>query len=332
MKAPSQEPLVSVVTPFYNTGRYLAECIESVLAQSYQNWEYILVNNCSADESPEIANHYAAKDGRIRVVTNESFLTQVQNYNRALGLISPESKYCKIVQADDWIFPHCLTQMVEVAEMHPSVGIIGAYRLDDTMVNCDGLPYRSTFVPGRDICRLSLMGRCFVFGSPTSIMFRSDIVRKREPFYAESTHHEDTEACYDILRDHDFGFVHQVLTFTRRENESISSLLRKWDPSHILDGFIALTKYGSTYLGEDELRTISKRVEKELLQFIAKSFLQGSGIRALLKYHEGGLKSTRYRLSRIKLSLYISLELLNMILNPKMTLGRLARRFVRASQ
>ncbi|MGD0229497.1 MAG: glycosyltransferase family A protein, partial [Syntrophorhabdales bacterium] len=196
MKTPGQEPLVSVVTPFYNTGEYLAECIESVLAQSYRNWEYILVNNRSTDKSLEIANNYAAKDVRARVYTNETFLTQVQNYNHALSLIAPESKYCKIVQADDWIFPQCLTEMVEVAEAHPSTGIIGACRLDDRTVNCDGLPYRSTFVPGRDICRLSLLRKCFVFGSPTSIMFRSDIVRGREPFYGESSYHEDTEACY----------------------------------------------------------------------------------------------------------------------------------------
>ena len=104
-------PLVSVVTPFYNTQDYLAECIESVLRQTYTNFEYILVNNRSTDGSSDIAQQYAARfPDKIRLFHTESFLTQVQNYNFGLSLISPDSKYCKMVQADDWIFPECLQE------------------------------------------------------------------------------------------------------------------------------------------------------------------------------------------------------------------------------
>src|SRR4030095_4995561 len=63
-------PLVSVVTPVYNGERYLAECIESVLAQTYQNWEYIIVNNCSTDRTREIGESYGRKDERIRIHNN----------------------------------------------------------------------------------------------------------------------------------------------------------------------------------------------------------------------------------------------------------------------
>ena len=91
------EPFVSVVTPFYNTGQYLEECIRSVLSQTYHNYEYLLVNNCSTDRSLDIANTYAKKDSRIKVYTNIQFMTQMGNYNNALRLISKESKYCKIV-------------------------------------------------------------------------------------------------------------------------------------------------------------------------------------------------------------------------------------------
>src|SRR5208337_3195192 len=99
-------PLVCVVTPFYNTAEYLPECIESVLRQSYTNWEYILVNNCSTDKSAGIAEHYVQLyPQRLRLVHNPIFLSQIQNYNEALRLISPKSKYCKVVQADDVMFP-----------------------------------------------------------------------------------------------------------------------------------------------------------------------------------------------------------------------------------
>ena len=86
-------PLVSVVTPFYNTRDFLAECIESVLRQTYSNFEYILVDNCSTDGSSDIAKQYAARfPDKIRLLHTESFLSQVQNYNFALSCISPEQQ------------------------------------------------------------------------------------------------------------------------------------------------------------------------------------------------------------------------------------------------
>ncbi|HEY7681550.1 MAG TPA: glycosyltransferase family A protein, partial [Gemmatimonadales bacterium] len=102
------EPLVSVVTPFYNAEPYLAECIESILGQNYRNFEHVLVNNCSTDRSAEKAQAYAERDARIRLVHNTTFLTQVQNLNHAVAQISPDSVYCKIVLADDFLFPTCL--------------------------------------------------------------------------------------------------------------------------------------------------------------------------------------------------------------------------------
>ena len=68
---PNNKPFVSIVTPVYNTEKYLAECIDSVLAQTYQNWEYIIVDNCSTDKSPLIAESYACKDSRIKIHYNE---------------------------------------------------------------------------------------------------------------------------------------------------------------------------------------------------------------------------------------------------------------------
>ena len=78
-------PLVSVVTPFYNTARHLAQCIESVLTQSYAEFEYILMDNCSTDGSAEIAESYARRDPRMRVIRCSEFVPQLKNYNRALA-------------------------------------------------------------------------------------------------------------------------------------------------------------------------------------------------------------------------------------------------------
>jgi glycosyltransferase involved in cell wall biosynthesis len=89
-----EEPLVSVVTPVYNGEAYLAECIESVLGQTYKNFEYIIVNNCSKDRSLDIALAYAKRDSRVRVHNNEKFVGVIENHNIAFSLISPAAKYC----------------------------------------------------------------------------------------------------------------------------------------------------------------------------------------------------------------------------------------------
>src|SRR5439155_13185774 len=75
-----QNVLVSVVTPVFNGERYLRECIESVLAQTYTNWDYVIVDNQSTDRTNEIAHEYAARDPRIRVIRNDAFVRVVQNY------------------------------------------------------------------------------------------------------------------------------------------------------------------------------------------------------------------------------------------------------------
>src|SRR5215467_12736820 len=112
----NNEPFVSIVTPVYNGETFLADCIESVLAQDYSNWEYIIVNNCSTDCTLDIANRYASLDSRVRVLTNSSFVDAICNHNIAVGSIALRSKYCKVVSADDWITADCLARMVELAE------------------------------------------------------------------------------------------------------------------------------------------------------------------------------------------------------------------------
>jgi glycosyltransferase involved in cell wall biosynthesis len=225
MKVASQ-PLVSIVTPLYNEAAHLSECIESVLAQTYQNWNYTIVNNCSTDGSIDIANRYAAKDSRIRVHNNQTFLRAFPNHNEALRQISPDSKYCKVVFADDWIFPECLERMVALAEENPSVGIVGAYVLEGTHITCEGLPHPSVCVSGQEICRQTFLERLHVFGSANSLLYRSDLVRSRDPFFDETDIHADTDTCFALLQLADLGFVHQVLTFTRVRPESLTAVAK----------------------------------------------------------------------------------------------------------
>src|SRR6476659_5517412 len=96
---------VSVVTPFFNTADYLAQCIESVMGQTLTDFEYLLVNNHSTYGSREIAVEYAKADRRVRLIDNPRHLGQGDNYNRALAMISVESMWVKLIQADDVLYP-----------------------------------------------------------------------------------------------------------------------------------------------------------------------------------------------------------------------------------
>lgn len=283
-------PLVSVVTPFFNTAEYLPQCIDSVRGQDYDNFEYILVDNCSTDGSAEIAAAYAESDSRIRLIRTTTFLDQVANYNSALQNIDSASAYTKIVQADDWIFPECLSAMVRVAEEFPSAKIVAAYRHKGGRVKGDGVPLGRSLIPGREACRLHLLQDLFLFGSPTSVLFRSDVVRSRSPFYGTDRLHEDTEACYDILRDGDLGFVHQVLTVSRTQDDSVSGEVRDFNPD-LLDLLIVLKQFGQVYLTAEEYRRRVAGVERRYHDFLGEEFLRRRGSEQFWDYHRRGLAS-----------------------------------------
>ncbi len=323
-----QHPLVSVVTPVYNGEAYLRECIDSVLSQTYQNWEYVIVNNCSKDRTLEIAEEYRARDRRIRICSNETLLPIIANHNRAFGLISPNSKYCKVVSADDWLYPECLARMVDLAETNPSVGIIGAYQLsggeDQWYVRNSGLPYQRTVVPGCEICRSQLLGMLSVFGNPTSTLYRADLVRSTSEFYPNATAEADTSACFKHLQKADFGFVHQVLSHERlhRTRETTASLDRNAYLSAAISDCIT---YGSLYLTRAEADARIKELLNAYYRYLSINALKFKD-RAFWDYHTGRLRELGFNLDKLILSKGISLKLVDLILNPKETVQLLAGR------
>src|SRR5262245_58936682 len=277
-KDTAMRPLVDVVIPVFNDARYLGWCIESVLAQTYENWRLTIVDNCSTDRSWEIAGHYAAMDRRITVTRNPMCLPAISNHNLALRRITPSAKYCKVVFSDDWIFPECVERMVAVAEAQPSVGIVGAYCLWGTEerneVGWTGLPYPSTVVAGRDIGRLRLVEGLSVFGSATSVLFRPDLVRGRDPFYDESNVHADSEACLALLRGCDYGFVHQILTFTRAHSESISTALSDYNTLLAAD-LQDLVTHGRYYLAPEEYCVCLEAHLRRYYRFLGRRLVAG---------------------------------------------------------
>jgi glycosyltransferase involved in cell wall biosynthesis len=255
-------PVVSVVTPVYNGQQYLEECIQSVLGQTYPDWEYLIFDNMSTDDSAAMAERYASQDPRIRLLRASEFLDIYGNHNRALRAIDPRSRYCKIVHADDWLYPECLERMVAVAEDHPSVGVVSAYRLAGRQVQLDGLLSSSqTVMPGREVVRRAMLSRAWstwVTGSPTALLLRTDLVRSRWEFYDETFWHADSEAAFRALMCTDLGFVHQVLTFTRSHLGALTSFTDRVHTQKPEEGRL-LVRYGPKVLSRSEYRRRLRR-------------------------------------------------------------------------
>jgi glycosyltransferase involved in cell wall biosynthesis len=308
------EPLVSVVTPFYNTAQYLAECIESVLAQSYSNFEYILSDNCSTDGSSEIAASYARRDSRIRLIRQPRLLTQVQHYNNALAQISESSVYCKMVQADDCLLPESLRLLSRAFEQSETIGLVSSYDLKGSTLRGSGYPYPATFLPGKDVVRRNLRTGLFVFGSPSTVMYRSSLVRGPEPFFQESLLHEDTEKCVQILEHWDFGFVHQVLAYLRADNESISSAVSTYRPRE-LDHYIIVQRYSSRFLEPSEASAVKKECKRYYYSALAEEAVRLRGP-AFWRHQRKGLNTLHENLDLPYLSFNVLKQILWMVVNP----------------
>lgn len=285
-----EQPLVSVITPVYNGEEFLSECIESVLSQTYQNWDYTIVNNRSTDRTLEIAKAYAARDSRIHIHDNREFLPIIQNHNHAIRQISPQSKYCKVVLGDDWLFPECIMKMVALAQANPSVGLVGAYGLDGDGIHViwRGLSFPNTVVTGREACRLRLLKGIYVFGAPTATLIRSDFIRKEKNFYDETNLHADSTACFRILQEADFGFVHQILTFTRTRGESNTTFAERMN-SIPLSFLTELVEFGPSFLTPEELEQRMRTRAKEYYQILAEGLLQLRG-RSYWEFHKNWLR------------------------------------------
>jgi len=115
----STVPCLTIGLPVYNGANFMGCAIESILAQTYEDFALIISDNASTDGTEEICRAYAQKDGRIRYVRSETNVGAVCNYNRLFK--ASDSEYFKWAAHDDVLAPEYLERCVEVLESRPSV-------------------------------------------------------------------------------------------------------------------------------------------------------------------------------------------------------------------
>jgi glycosyltransferase involved in cell wall biosynthesis len=288
----SSSPLVSIGIPVYNGEQYLAECLESILNQTYLNWECFVINNKSTDKSPLIARSFEERDSRFRVITNPDFVSMTINFNNTIKPISKEAKYFKVVCADDWLFPDYFSRMVEIMEKYPDAGLCSSYRIDNKSVNCVGLDYyQGPLFKGKSVLFDQLMHKYDVTGSETTVLYRIETLKKVKTYpviYSDNSYHFDTELAYELLNMSDLAFVFQVLSYTRRHEQTYTSQISNRFYTSLNFRENELFKYKS---GNSLLEKEYRNVRSSYGYFLFKRYLAQD--KACLEWHRQHLAPER---------------------------------------
>lgn len=130
-------PRVSIVTACYNAAPYIAQTIESVLAQDYQDWEMVVLDDGSTDGSASVVQPYADRDPRIRLRRQANTGAPIARYN-AYHALAPDSDYLWYLDADDRMKPGAMTRLVSYLDARPDVGVVGC---EYDFIDANGSPY-----------------------------------------------------------------------------------------------------------------------------------------------------------------------------------------------
>lgn len=183
-------PKVSVCIPTYNTARYLGQTIESVLQQGYQDYELVICDNASTDETPELVCRY--EDSRIRYIRFEELTNQAGNFNRCLQ--AARGEYIALLHSDDYFLPGFLGDRISKLTQYPDISFVfGAVRVVDAVgfevsVNCQWPNDR--LLAENDLLACLLRG---VVVSPPSMMVRRSFADRAGAFRTDLTWGHDWE-------------------------------------------------------------------------------------------------------------------------------------------
>lgn len=207
----SQSPTISVLTTVYNRSKFIGECIESVQNSKFQDYEHIIVDDRSSDDSVEIAEEYALNDPRIQVHVNDINLGDYPNRNKAASLA--KGKYIKYLDADDMLGRWMLDIMVDVMETHPECALGLINYTDDTFHTARPLAPAEAY-------EAYYSGKMDIFNrSPLGAIIRKDTFDSLGGFSGQRMI-GDFEMWHIISRSHPIVAIPYALSFYRRHGDS----------------------------------------------------------------------------------------------------------------
>jgi glycosyltransferase involved in cell wall biosynthesis len=209
-------PSITVLMPVYNGEKYLREAIDSILNQSFQNFEFLIINDGSTDKSEEIILSYT--DPRIRYVKNEANLKLIASLNKGFDLAL--GKYVVRADADDTNHPERLRLQFEFMEQNPDVGLSGS-GFETFGENVDS----KTVVYAHDHNTICLKHLYQIHLSHGTSIFRMSVVRQHKLYFdPEFAHAEDYELWTRFSEVSKLANIPQVLYRVRHHEQEVSKL------------------------------------------------------------------------------------------------------------
>jgi glycosyltransferase involved in cell wall biosynthesis len=184
-----KKSLVSVIMSAYNAENFIAGSIRSILNQTYGNWEFTIINDCSSDNTTQIVEQFSDNDPRIKLIHNEENLGLTKSLN--IGIKHAEGEFIARLDADDASEPSRLEKQVHFLKTHPYIVLVGsgAYLIDDS-----GHKICKINVISRDIIIRRLMTHVDLF-MHSSILARKQVVKNMGGYREKFRYAQD----YDLI-------------------------------------------------------------------------------------------------------------------------------------
>lgn len=258
--ANSDNPRVSVCIPTYNYGRFLSFALDSIVAQTFKDWEVVVCDNCSTDDTEQIVQDYQSRLGsRVRYCRNQANIGSLGNFNRCYQ--HARGDYVIFLCADDALAPSALEEMVLALDRYPSAGIAAAYlnqTIDENGQDVGAVSQKRLgpgLVSGRDIlyaqCRFS-----GIVGYPSQVLIRSASLGPGDVFDARFSHNFDNALWCSLCEKWDVAYAEKALAYIRNHGETVSakSLKSSIDIRSRATMFQMLFRESPTLRGQRRLR------------------------------------------------------------------------------
>lgn len=190
-------PKVSVVMSVFNGEKHLCECLDSILAQTLNEFEFIIVDDASTDKTKSILQDYASKDSRIVIITNE--VNKERSISRNIGISAARASLIAVVDADDFSMPHRLQVQYDFMMKNPNVGVCGA--LIQIYETGQIVPYYRD----NEILRAYLLFNCCV--AHPVVMYRKEVVLKVGGYNESMFQAEDYDLWVKLLLERTVQFA-----------------------------------------------------------------------------------------------------------------------------
>lgn len=203
-------PLVSVCIPTYNGAKYLPSAIQSVLTQSFRNFELVVVDNHSTDDTREIVKSFA--DPRIRYICHERTISLEDNWNFCVG--AAKGRYFKLLPHDDLLEPECLNEQVAIleADNRQEISLVFGSRrvIDDQgrrLLARGRLAHKRQRMDGQALIRRSIRAGTNLIGEPGNGLVRSSVVARTGGYSTRHPYMTDFDFWLRVLQHGDAYFT-----------------------------------------------------------------------------------------------------------------------------